>query len=336
MIKLIALAVLVLAQSASAGLPPTTSKISSDSNDVVTFKYRFPNFTGTHTGATFSLGVNAIAGGGTNKSSYTDKSVPYYDTGTTALAEDNANFNYNSGSKQLTLGLSLKLNNPAATESFIENTATDGDLRLSGGSSATDGGTIYMYATGAGGGNGGDIDFVAGTGTSKFRWYEHTATNELFSITDTGIVTTEGGMTFKQLAGPSSPAANYDICYTKSDDKFYCKSSAGTESLIGPSSSSGGTDFPTVTISSTATLSSANYDVFTDPATGGGAITVTLFSAVGNAGHHLNLKQLSAGTVNITTTAGQSFEFDTSGQAQTTAKGQNLTISSDGSNWYVF
>lgn len=46
-------------------LPPTTSKVTGDANDLVTFKYRFPNFTGTHTGTTISLGVNSIAGGGT-------------------------------------------------------------------------------------------------------------------------------------------------------------------------------------------------------------------------------------------------------------------------------
>jgi hypothetical protein len=52
---------------ALAGLPPTTSKVSGDSTDIVTFKYRFPNFTGTHTGSTVALGVNSIAGGGTGQ-----------------------------------------------------------------------------------------------------------------------------------------------------------------------------------------------------------------------------------------------------------------------------
>jgi len=48
-----------------AGLPPTTSKVSGDSSNITTFNYQFPNFTGTHTGTTVSLGVNSIAGGGT-------------------------------------------------------------------------------------------------------------------------------------------------------------------------------------------------------------------------------------------------------------------------------
>lgn len=53
--------------TAKAGLPPTTSKLSSDSVDVTTFKYRFPNFTGTHSGTIVSLDINSLAGGGTNK-----------------------------------------------------------------------------------------------------------------------------------------------------------------------------------------------------------------------------------------------------------------------------
>lgn len=52
-------------------LPPTTSKISGDSTDLVTFKYRFPNFTGSHSGTIVSLGVNSVAGGGTGDSSLT-------------------------------------------------------------------------------------------------------------------------------------------------------------------------------------------------------------------------------------------------------------------------
>lgn len=50
---------------AFAGLPPTTSKVTGDTGNVTTFNYQFPNFTGTHTGTTLSLGVNSILGGGT-------------------------------------------------------------------------------------------------------------------------------------------------------------------------------------------------------------------------------------------------------------------------------
>lgn len=58
---------LILAQLAYADFQPTTSKVTGDSTDIVSFNYRFPNFTGTHTGVVLSLGVNSIAGGGTGQ-----------------------------------------------------------------------------------------------------------------------------------------------------------------------------------------------------------------------------------------------------------------------------
>lgn len=52
---------------ANAGLPPTTSKVTGDTNNITTFNFQFPNFTGTHTGTTIALGTNSIAGGGTGQ-----------------------------------------------------------------------------------------------------------------------------------------------------------------------------------------------------------------------------------------------------------------------------
>lgn len=68
--KLIALLLLSTA-SAWAGLPPTTSKGSGDSSDLTTFKFRFPNFTVTHSGPTATFNVLSAAGGGTGLSSLT-------------------------------------------------------------------------------------------------------------------------------------------------------------------------------------------------------------------------------------------------------------------------
>ena len=60
------LPLLIIAQSAFAGYPPTTSKASGDSSDLVTFNYRFPNFAVTHSGPIMTLGILGLAGGGTN------------------------------------------------------------------------------------------------------------------------------------------------------------------------------------------------------------------------------------------------------------------------------
>lgn len=95
----------------------------------------------------------------------------------------------------------------------------------------------------------------------------------------------------------------------------------------------GGGNRTSNTITSDTVLTTAYQDVFLDPASGTGTINVTLFTAVGNAGHQLNLKMISSGIVNITS-AGGNIEFQTDARLNT--KGQNLTLSSDGSNWYVF
>ncbi len=60
-------ALIFAAEFSFAGLPPTSSKVSTDASNVTTFNYQFPNFTGTHTGITLSLGINSIAGGGTGQ-----------------------------------------------------------------------------------------------------------------------------------------------------------------------------------------------------------------------------------------------------------------------------
>ena len=57
------------------GLPPTSSKISTDLNEVTTFKFDFPNFTGTHTGTDLSLGINSVPGGGTGLGTLTANNV---------------------------------------------------------------------------------------------------------------------------------------------------------------------------------------------------------------------------------------------------------------------
>lgn len=103
---------------AFAGLPPTTSKDSSDTSNVTTFFYQFPNFTGTHTGVTFSLGVNSVAGGGTGSTSFTSGSIPF--SNGTILTQDNAKLFWNDSNFRLGIGTTA----PAANLE-IQLTATN-------------------------------------------------------------------------------------------------------------------------------------------------------------------------------------------------------------------
>lgn len=56
-------------------LPPTATKFSTDVSNVTTFFFDFPNFTGSHSGVTASLGINSVAGGGTGLASLTLNNV---------------------------------------------------------------------------------------------------------------------------------------------------------------------------------------------------------------------------------------------------------------------
>ena len=82
--------------------PPTTSKDSTDSNNVVTFNYAFPNFTGTHSGITFSLGVNGVAGGGTGSSAFSAGSILF--SNGSIITQDNSQFYWNDTNHYLGIG----------------------------------------------------------------------------------------------------------------------------------------------------------------------------------------------------------------------------------------
>lgn len=71
MLRKFVLVLLLLATPSFAGLPPTTSKASGDTADLTTFKFRFPNFSVTHSGPTATFNVLSAAGGGTGLSSLT-------------------------------------------------------------------------------------------------------------------------------------------------------------------------------------------------------------------------------------------------------------------------
>lgn len=61
--------------TAQAGLPPTTLKATGDASDLTTFKFRFPNFTVTHSGTMATLNINSVAGGGTGLDTLTANNV---------------------------------------------------------------------------------------------------------------------------------------------------------------------------------------------------------------------------------------------------------------------
>src|ERR1019366_1655263 len=87
---LFALAIMFIYTPTFGGLPPTTSQDSSDTGNVTTFNYQFPNFAGTHTGVTFSLGLLSVAGGGTGQGSNLIQYGIPYNVSTTAMGSTGA------------------------------------------------------------------------------------------------------------------------------------------------------------------------------------------------------------------------------------------------------
>jgi hypothetical protein len=118
---------LISSLSLASTYPPTTSKSSSDASDIVTWNYRFPNFTGTHTGAIFSLGTLSTSGGGTGTTSWTTGSIPYYNG--SILTQDNANLFWDGTNHRL----GIDTNSPNYTL-VVNGTAGVGNILINGSS----------------------------------------------------------------------------------------------------------------------------------------------------------------------------------------------------------
>ncbi len=108
----------LITQIAYAGLPPTTTKGSADSNPVTTFEIDMPNIPITHTGVKASMGVIATAGGGTGQNS----SATFPTTGTVQATTPN-----NHG---------VMISGAGATATVIAPDASTTKVLTSGGSSA--------------------------------------------------------------------------------------------------------------------------------------------------------------------------------------------------------
>lgn len=128
------LSLLILAQSSFAGLPPTTSKLSSDSNNVTTFNYLFPFFAGTHTGTSVSLGVLSPAGGGSGTGTAFTAGSVLFAGAAGVYSQDNANFFFDDTNNRLSIGKTAPsvtldvLGVMNETNSGLNATSTDGLL----------------------------------------------------------------------------------------------------------------------------------------------------------------------------------------------------------------
>jgi len=129
--KKLILSILLITSPSFAGLPPTGSRVSGESVDATTFSFRFPNFTGTRTGTAISLGVNSIAGGGTNSSTALTNNKVMVSTGGAIV--ESAVSTTSLGYLDATSSIQTQLNAKASTTlNNLGTTAINADLIPSG------------------------------------------------------------------------------------------------------------------------------------------------------------------------------------------------------------
>lgn len=129
-------------------------------------------------------------------------------------------------------------------------------------------------------------------------------------------------------------ATNVDTDVTlvaNSDSKV--ASQKATKTYVDTQVAAGSSILPYTSVSSNTTLTTTNAVVSVDAS--GGAVTITLPTAVGNTGHTFSIKKAdsSGNTVTIATTGGQTID----GSATAVIKVQyvSVLVISNGSNWQV-
>jgi len=208
------LLVLSSCDPAYAGLPPTTSKDSSDAGNVTTFNYWFPNFTGTHSGTTFSLGVNGIAGGGTgNTTGYaqgiaggSSYAIPYQ-----SAANSTAFLSGGNGVLQETAGAPIFTQSPALTNPTANTQqSNDQSTRLATDAYVWNVSSLFMsyVPLNLGSSAGGTYSFASNGSAAVI------SITSVSSGTVTGVSVTSGGSGFKvgDIIVATSNGGNHD-CY---------------------------------------------------------------------------------------------------------------------------
>lgn len=121
--KRLFLFILIICSTSYAGLPPTSSKDSTDTGNITTFNYQFPNFTGTHTGVTFSLGVNGVAGGGTGTGTAFTAGSVLFAGASGVYSQNNSQLFWDNSNNRLGIGTASP-SNPLT----INTTGTTGNI----------------------------------------------------------------------------------------------------------------------------------------------------------------------------------------------------------------
>lgn len=144
-----------------------------------------------------------------------------------------------------------------------------------------------------------------------------------------GVQTFDQHFNFKEIAAPSTPAANYVSIYAKTDSELYFKNDAGTESKL-----SNGQNLAYT--AKTTTYTALTTDYFINCSASGGSWTLTLPTAVGITGKVFIIGRSDQTLANAVTVDGNASEtINGSANLKLATQGERITIVSDGTNWQL-
>jgi hypothetical protein len=291
--------IIFCASIALSGLPPTSAKDSADSSGLTTFFFQFPNFTGTHTGPTFSLGVNSIAGGGTNAASAAAGTMPQASSTTAS-----------SWTATPTLGVSATT---SGTLALASSTASTGLVTLA--NQGTTSGNAYTFSFPLTGGTNGYGLTTNGSGTTTWTSIltnPMTTANDLIYGGVSGVPTRLANGTTGQVLTATTGSAESWVTPLVVNQAYANKTAAYT------------------------TLATDNVLTFNMSGSSNAAYAVTLLTAVGNTGLKQTLVYTTGtGILTVNTTSSQTINGIASGVFTMGTVGDTLTVISDGANWQI-
>lgn len=169
------------------------------------------------------------------------------------------------------------------------------------------------------------VDGVAATAANFNAAFVSTGGTNTFA----GVQTFDQHFNFKEIAAPSTPAANYVSVYAKTDSELYFKNDAGTESKL-----SNTQNIAYTTKSTTYTALTTDY--FISCSASGGSWTLTLPTAVGITGKVFIIGRSDQTLANAVTVDGNASEtINGSANLKLATQGERIKIVSDGTNWQL-
>jgi len=156
-----------------------------------------------------------------------------------------------------------------------------------------------------------------------------TLTNKTLTAPVMSDPTSTTFMEVSEISTPSTPASGKMRIYAKTDNILYTINDAGTETQVGSDSSI----LSITTKTANYTVTTNDDVIFADPTSG--SFVLTLFTAVGNAGRVLKIKNIGTNfnTVTIDGAGAETIDGFTTRVLSTT--NETITIVSTGSAWQV-